>query len=478
MSRFAVMTACLSVALGTANHGAAQDWSLTGNAGTSAGTHFLGTTDDEPFELRVNGATALRLAPDATSPNLIGGFSGNSVGAGLGGAVIGGGGMGGDANRVTNWFGTIVGGRGNEAGGLDTFVGGGFRNRATHFHAVAAGGQNNLAAGQLSSIGGGGFNEASNIGATVPGGMNNRAGGALSLAAGYAATVRGPAESGDWNGDEGTFVWSDGTTFTSTGPYQFLVRASGGVAINTNAPAAGSALTVSGNTTLGGNTTLAGNVSTSGAVGFGNVTRQMLNLWGTVYGIGVQSYTFYSRSDGDFAWYRWGVHNDNYGHPGGGIKQMRLDGDTGNLHVRGTVNGGGADFAEMLPARGDLEPGDVLAIGPDGALVLATEPYQDALAGVHSTKPALLGGAPDGADLTGKVPLAVSGIVPVKVTDENGPIAPGDLLTSSKTPGRAMKASKIRVGGVAFYPSGVILGKALQPHASGEGVVEALVVLQ
>ncbi len=472
MSKTALVSLCLAATLGGSARGGAQDWSLTGNAGTTTGTNFLGTTDDEAFEIRVNGASALRLQPEATSPNLILGFSGNSVTAGLGGAVIGGGGMGGDPNRVTNWFGTIAGGRGNEAGGLDTFVGGGLHNRAMDFHAVAAGGRENRAFGQLSSVGGGAYNEASSIGATVPGGMNNRAGGALSLAAGYSAIVRGPAESGDWNGDEGTFVWSDGTTFTSTGPYQFLVRASGGVAINTNAPAAGSSLTVNGNTTL------SGNVTTSGALGFGNTTRQMLNLWGTQYGIGVQSWTLYSRSDGDFAWYRYGVHNDGYNNPGGGTKQMRLDGNTGNLYVRGTVNGGGADFAEMLPARGDLEPGDVLAIGPDGALVLATEPYQDALAGVHSTKPALLGGAQEGADLTGKAPLAVSGIVPVKVTDENGPIVPGDPLTSSSTPGRAMKASKITIGGVAFYPSGVILGKALQPHASGHGLVEALVVLQ
>jgi hypothetical protein len=305
-----------------------------------------------------------------------------------------------------------------------------------------------------------------------------------SFAAGAAAIVRGPAESGDWNGDEGTFVWSDGYygSFTSTGPQQFLVKATNGVAINTNTPAAGSALTVGGNTTITGNASVAGTITltgnVTGSVGFGNTTRQMLNLYATAYGIGVQSYSFYSRSDSEFAWFRGGVHNNGTGNPGaGGTRQMRLDGN-GNLFVRGSVNPWGADFAEMLPAQDGLEPGDVLAIGRDGRLALSNQPYQDSLAGVHSTKPALLGGAQDGADLTGKIPLAVAGIVPVKVTDENGPIAPGDLLTSSSTPGRAMKASKLRVGGVAFYPSGVILGKALEPLASGEGVVEALVILQ
>jgi hypothetical protein len=60
----------------------------------------------------------------------------------------------------------------------------------------------------------------------------------------------------------------------------------------------------------------------------------------------------------------------------------------------------------------------------------------------------------------------------------NGPITPGDPLTSSSTPGRAMRATELRVGPDAFLPSGVVLGKALEPLASGEGVIQVLVVLQ
>jgi hypothetical protein len=126
----------------------------------------------------------------------------------------------------------------------------------------------------------------------------------------------------------------------------------------------------------------------------------------------------------------------------------------------------------MLPASEGLEPGDVLAIGPDGSLTLTTEPYQDTLAGVYSTKPGLIGGAADGESTEGKVPLAVAGIVPVKVTTENGPVRPGDLLTSSSTPGHAMRASRDKVS------VGVVLGKALEAFAEGTGVVRALVVLQ
>ena len=54
-----------------------------------------------------------------------------------------------------------------------------------------------------------------------------------SLAAGHRAKVRNATESGDANGDEGTFVWadygSDFTDFVSTGPNQFLISAGGGV---------------------------------------------------------------------------------------------------------------------------------------------------------------------------------------------------------------------------------------------------------
>ncbi len=141
-------------------------------------------------------------------------------------------------------------------------------------------------------------------------------------------------------------------------------------------------------------------------------------------------------------------------------------------------NGGGADFAEMLPAEEALQPGDLLAIGPDGKLVKTTSAYQSSVAGVYSTQPGFVGGAADGQDTTGKIPLAVVGVVPMKVTAENGAIQPGDLLTASDTPGHAMKASPITVSGVTFYPSGVVVGKALEGLADGTGLISVLVTLQ
>src|SRR5262249_30188854 len=143
--------------------------------------------------------------------------------------------------------------------------------------------------------------------------------------------------------------------------------------------------------------------------------------------------------------------------------------DSGNLFVRGTVTGGGADFAEMLLADRGLEPGDVLAVAPDGSLVRSSEAYQASVAGVFSTQPGFLGGAGDDADPTGKVPLAVVGIVPVKASAENGPIRPGDRLVASATPGHAMRGGN-------EASAGTIIGKALSPLATGTGVIRMLVM--
>ena len=59
-----------------------------------------------------------------------------------------------------------------------------------------------------------------------------------------------------------------------------------------------------------------------------------------------------------------------------------------------------------------------------------------------------------------------------------GPVQVGDLLTTSSTPGYAMKASPIRVGGATLYRTGTILGKALEPLKEGKGIIKVLVTLR
>ena len=61
---------------------------------------------------------------------------------------------------------------------------------------------------------------------------------------------------------------------------------------------------------------------------------------------------------------------------------------------------------------------------------------------------------------------------------EDGTISPGDLLTTSSTPGHAMKAEPVTIEGVEIYAPGTILGKALEPLEEGTGVILVLVTLQ
>lgn len=143
----------------------------------------------------------------------------------------------------------------------------------------------------------------------------------------------------------------------------------------------------------------------------------------------------------------------------------------GEVRADGAFVSGGADFAESLPGTSGLEPGDVLAIGPTGVLERSSAAFQKAVAGVYSTKPGILGGEPVDGPIPGNVPLAITGVVPVKVSAENGAIVPGDLLVASSTPGMAM-------AGGDTPASGTILGKALEAWDGGTGTIKILLVLQ
>ena len=143
---------------------------------------------------------------------------------------------------------------------------------------------------------------------------------------------------------------------------------------------------------------------------------------------------------------------------------------SGNVKADGSFTSPAADLAELLPAEPGLEPGDVLAIARDGRLVRSAVPYQRSVAGVHSTRPAFVGGDEDDGS-PGRVPLAIAGVVPVKASAEAGPIVPGDLLVASATPGHAMRAGD-------EAPNATVIGKALEALDAGTGVIRMLVVLQ
>ncbi|MDE3066308.1 MAG: tail fiber domain-containing protein [Verrucomicrobiota bacterium] len=206
--------------------------------------------------------------------SFIGGGQGNTVGANSHHAFLGGGqnnsagapwaAIGGGQYNViqTNSDYSIVGGgyinliqtnSGNSviAGGYDNIVkpypgfspsyansaviGGGYQNTNSGYVATVGGGWGNTASGYGATVGGGGGlgsqfggNTASGNGATVPGGSENVAGGEFSFAAGQQAQAL----------HSGAFVWADSQNapFASTGANQLIVRAGGGVGINTNHP--------------------------------------------------------------------------------------------------------------------------------------------------------------------------------------------------------------------------------------------------
>lgn len=221
--------------------GSADAWSRTGNAETTPGTNFIGTTDNQALEIRVNGARAWRVAPamfiNDSAPNIIGGASVNVVGPSVSGATVAGGGRdNGGANEAMAHFATVSGGVRNSALGFDSTIGGGQNNEATLSHATVSGGLFNRANGESSTIGGGLNNRASGKASTIAGGDNNIASGEHSTAVGgknnwaegnfsYAGGNQAKAA------HAGSFVWADSTggQFSSSAPDQFSVRALGGL---------------------------------------------------------------------------------------------------------------------------------------------------------------------------------------------------------------------------------------------------------
>jgi hypothetical protein len=158
-----------------------------------------------------------------------------------------------------------------------------------------------------------------------------------------------------------------------------------------------------------------------------------------------------------------------------GTRTWRVD-RTGKGYFNGGTQASGADFAEQISVMGSesaYEAGDVLVISSqaDRTVERSGTPYSSAVIGVYSSDPAVLAGAADKDGPLAGVPVAIVGIVPCKVSAENGPIQRGDLLVTASLPGYAMRAGD-------NPPQGTVLGKAMQTLESGSGTILILVVLQ
>ena len=155
---------------------------------------------------------------------------------------------------------------------------------------------------------------------------------------------------------------------------------------------------------------------------------------------------------------------------------------TAKLEISGTVKTnilqitGGSDLAENFEFGEAVKPGMVVAIDPrrTGKLILARGAYNRTVAGIISGANDLAAGMilPDLKDTKNSMPVALSGRVWVYADAARNPIKPGDLLTTSATPGFAMKVVNYKKA------QGAIIGKALTELKSGTGLVLVLVSLQ
>src|SRR5574341_330080 len=171
---------------------------------------------------------------------------------------------------------------------------------------------------------------------------------------------------------------------------------------------------------------------------------------------------------------------------GTNLPQAKLDviGTTRTSELQIT---GGADFAENFEVNTEktdndammakVEAGMVVSIDPSspGKLQLSAQAYDRRVAGIISgaggVKPGMIM-SQEGTLAHGKHPVALSGRVYCWVDASQGAIEPGDLLTTSNTPGHAMKATD------AAKAQGAIIGKAMTGLKEGKGLVLVLVTLQ
>lgn len=462
--------------------GAAAFWQTTGNAGTTAGVNFLGTTDNKPLTLRANNEPALQLQYWSSGSfgisqdfgmNVIGGYWGNTTSNSATGATIAGGGflndfeeiVGGDftsyPNVVTGNFGTIGGGYGNTAG-VESTVPGGYGNSVTGTGSFAAG-QDAQTTNDNTFIWGDGSQNPF-TGANFENGFNVLASGGVFF----------------FNGSEGVHV-------------DYLNQNSGSIQYGLRFGAGASGEGIASERVAGANQygldfyTSSNNrmsIANNGLVGINTDTpSQQLEVNG--------NYVFI---DGGNADDQNGPIDAYIGGNGSGS-----DVQVGSMNSAITTVGfwnpsaaawmhiacssisinGGSDVAEPFPVNanaGEIPAGAVMVIDANnpGRLKISDQPYDRRVAGVISGANGINPGIQMRQQglLEGDRNVALTGRVYVQADTTNGAIEPGDLLTTSSTPGYAMKVTD------HVRAQGAILGKAMTALSQGKGTVLVLVTLQ
>jgi hypothetical protein len=149
---------------------------------------------------------------------------------------------------------------------------------------------------------------------------------------------------------------------------------------------------------------------------------------------------------------------------------LLLDGSVGDVQIMN------ADCAEnfSVAKSTELEPGDVAVFDDESSLRRSSQAYDRRVAGVISgaagARPGIvLGQVPSSND---RLPVALIGCVYCKVDARFGSIEVGDLLTTSSTPGHAMKAAD------PVKAIGSVIGKALASISDGCELIPIMVALQ
>ena len=158
-----------------------------------------------------------------------------------------------------------------------------------------------------------------------------------------------------------------------------------------------------------------------------------------------------------------------------GLTNIKLD-VGGDINVDGNINAKYQDVAEWVPASSAMDGGTVVVLNgaKSNEVMPSSSAYDTRVAGVVSNRPGLLLGEGNAS----KAKIATTGRVKVKVDASKGAIAIGDLLVTSDKSGTAMKSEPIEINGRKFHQPGTIIGKALEPLASGDGEILVLLSLQ
>ena len=176
-----------------------------------------------------------------------------------------------------------------------------------------------------------------------------------------------------------------------------------------------------------------------------------------------------------------GIYAEGTNHAAYYVGHVQHNGDvltTGTHTVNGDIvlaNNAG-DCAEEFDVAdaAEIEPGTVMVLDEHGAVRSSSEAYDKKVAGVISGagdyRPGMILDKKDASE--GRMPVALVGKVYCKVDAQYGPVEVGDLLTTSPTPGYAMKAED------PFKAFGSVIGKALRPLPAGQAMIPILIALQ